>query len=103
MHPIALIGIVALIIAVERAYALLLKTKFDKAQILSDVVHFGVLCKNLAVELGRFFKVLKAVKYQGEVSFCRRMVWGLSECRPDRCGQFLLFVAVAVVSCELTL
>jgi biopolymer transport protein ExbB/TolQ len=37
MHPIALIGIIALFIIVERFYSLFVKTKFNKSQILSDV------------------------------------------------------------------
>jgi len=37
MHPILFIGIIALAIAVERFYALYMKTKWDKPQILSEV------------------------------------------------------------------
>lgn len=37
MHPIAILGIVALLIIAERFYTLFIKTKFDKGQILSEV------------------------------------------------------------------
>jgi len=37
MHPIAIIGIIALIIIIERVNALFLKTRFNKNQILSEV------------------------------------------------------------------
>jgi biopolymer transport protein ExbB/TolQ len=36
MHPIALLGIIALIIIIERLITLYVKTKFDKGQILSE-------------------------------------------------------------------
>jgi biopolymer transport protein ExbB len=37
MHPIAIIGIIAILIALDRINSLYFKVKFDKAQILSDV------------------------------------------------------------------
>ncbi|MBN8555859.1 MAG: MotA/TolQ/ExbB proton channel family protein [Deltaproteobacteria bacterium] len=37
MHPIALVGIIALIIVLERFYTLYVKTSYDKAGILSEV------------------------------------------------------------------
>lgn len=37
MHPIAILGLIALVIVLERAYALFLQTKLDKASILSEV------------------------------------------------------------------
>ena len=37
MHPIAVVGIIALFIIIERVYALFVQHQFDKAKILSDV------------------------------------------------------------------
>ncbi len=37
MHPIALVGLIALLIVLERFHALYVQTKFDKAAILSEV------------------------------------------------------------------
>jgi biopolymer transport protein ExbB len=37
MHPIAIVGLIALIIILERTYSLYIKTSFDKAGILSEV------------------------------------------------------------------
>jgi len=37
MHPIAIVGLLALVIVLDRAYALYVQNKFDKAQILSEV------------------------------------------------------------------
>jgi len=37
MYPIAILGIIALLIILERLFALFVKTKIDKAQILSEV------------------------------------------------------------------